>query len=254
MPPARPPATDGQSKIWEKADWSRHECAPDPRDPRCSGWPCEGYHRPPAKWSSNQHAAWQNCGRCALRLEQVPFVGSPGSEGGRGHPPFQVMEAIDLLKSQGIKSGTCTMRGTLRQISGRHQAAPKPKAASKPKAKSTPAPRPDPDEDDGGIQPPTQMTSANRAKVAGQAAAESSIRTAVRAHSRRRVGTSSGTEQTIEAMEVDAPTTKRGHGSEETSKVVKEVSEEPSREAVLAWKNLLVGLVVRQPELSVICK
>ena len=58
----------------------------------------------------------------------------------------------------------------------------------------------------------------------------------------------------MEAMEVDATTTKRGHGSEETSKVVKEVSEEPSKEAVLAWKLLLVGLVVRQPRLSVICR
>ena len=38
----------------------------------------------------------------------------------------------------------------------------------------------------------------------------------------------------MEAMEVDATTTKRGHGSKETSKVVKEVSEEPSKEAVLA--------------------
>ena len=56
-------------------DWSRIEEA-NPRDVRLKGPPCMGPHVVATR--SNQHATWQLCTRCSLRLTYIPRVGKTG--------------------------------------------------------------------------------------------------------------------------------------------------------------------------------
>ena len=67
-----------ESKSKEKApelDWDRIEEG-SPKDARLHGSPCHGSHQ--IKTRSNQHAMWQWCERCGVRLCYVPRVGKTG--------------------------------------------------------------------------------------------------------------------------------------------------------------------------------
>ncbi|CAE7708420.1 RE2, partial [Symbiodinium microadriaticum] len=56
-------------------DWDRIEEG-NPKDARLHGSPCHGSHQ--IKTRSNQHAMWQWCERCGVRLCYVPRVGKTG--------------------------------------------------------------------------------------------------------------------------------------------------------------------------------
>ncbi|OLP85639.1 putative transposon protein [Symbiodinium microadriaticum] len=71
-------AKSKESKPKEKApelDWDRIEEG-NPKDARLHGSPCHGSHQ--IKTRSNQHAMWQWCERCGIRLCYVPRAGKTG--------------------------------------------------------------------------------------------------------------------------------------------------------------------------------
>ena len=61
-------------------------------DPRMTGWPCGGCHKP-GKDKSNKSATWQSCDRCGLRLKYVTKAKATGETRAIGPPPDQVAAA-----------------------------------------------------------------------------------------------------------------------------------------------------------------
>ena len=80
-------------------DWKRMIAEPDPRDPRCHGWPCQGEHSEPVKFDANAYGRWKHCTKCDLRLKYVPMVGSPGTNT-KHALPCQVSRALEACKGK----------------------------------------------------------------------------------------------------------------------------------------------------------
>ena len=92
-----------QAATWdEKYDQSRTVPA-DPRDPRTSGPPCHGNHRPAPAYrgsvsGSNGHASWVGCERCLLRLSYTPAYGATGVHRSAGPIPEDTKKQVEELK------------------------------------------------------------------------------------------------------------------------------------------------------------
>ncbi|CAE7569752.1 unnamed protein product [Symbiodinium microadriaticum] len=61
---------------WEEKYHASRTTGPDPRDPRCTGPPCNGSHQPQA--NANQAAYWTTCTCCGMRLSYTPVFGGHG--------------------------------------------------------------------------------------------------------------------------------------------------------------------------------
>ena len=125
-------------------DWERTTEA-DPRDPRFSGPPCHGEHRPAGMYKgspsgSNQYGKWVVCDVCKLRLSYTPRAGCHGLTRSPGALPSDVKTALNEelpnLESLKDKDIGWAAAEKIRQTRMAHQAssrgaAPKGKGVNK---------------------------------------------------------------------------------------------------------------------------
>ena len=84
--------------VTEKYDWSRTE-GPRADDPRTTGPPCYGEHRPQppgrgSKSGANKWGIWKGCEECGLRLSYTPTWGSHGTYRQAGPLPADVQAQV----------------------------------------------------------------------------------------------------------------------------------------------------------------
>lgn len=94
------------------------------QDPRQEGWPCGGAHLP-GRVRSNQHASWQTCKKCGLRLAYTAKRGMQGEYRSLGPTPELVREAQLELQAiyTAVEMNEQIFQGKVMEIKGRQVVA-----------------------------------------------------------------------------------------------------------------------------------